>query len=64
MPVLKRDDGTLPGDQFDGAGFVRGVLRKEGANWKGRACCCRGPAVSARRLPSLAGCGCRRAGPV
>ncbi|GGH54306.1 shikimate 5-dehydrogenase [Comamonas phosphati] len=26
--VLKRDDGTLLGDQFDGEGFVRGVLRK------------------------------------
>ncbi len=26
--VRKRDDGTLVGDQFDGAGFVRGVLRK------------------------------------
>lgn len=26
--VLKRDDGTLLGDQFDGAGFVRGVQRK------------------------------------
>ncbi|CAJ0739953.1 shikimate dehydrogenase family protein [Ralstonia mannitolilytica] len=26
--VLKREDGTLLGDQFDGAGFVRGVLRK------------------------------------
>ncbi|CAD6512897.1 shikimate dehydrogenase family protein [Paraburkholderia sabiae] len=26
--VLKRADGTLLGDQFDGAGFVRGVLRK------------------------------------
>ncbi|RZL87146.1 MAG: shikimate dehydrogenase [Variovorax sp.] len=26
--VLKRADGTLIGDQFDGAGFVRGVLRK------------------------------------
>jgi shikimate dehydrogenase len=26
--VLKRADGTLVGDQFDGAGFVRGVLRK------------------------------------
>ena len=26
--VLRRDDGTLLGDQFDGAGFVRGVLRK------------------------------------
>jgi shikimate dehydrogenase len=26
--ILKRDDGTLIGDQFDGAGFVRGVERK------------------------------------
>ncbi len=26
--VRKRDDGKLVGDQFDGAGFVRGVLRK------------------------------------
>src|SRR5262245_47306892 len=26
--VLKRADGTLVGDQFDGAGFVRGVQRK------------------------------------
>jgi shikimate dehydrogenase len=26
--VLKRDDGTLVGDQFDGEGFVRGVQRK------------------------------------
>lgn len=26
--VLCREDGTLLGDQFDGAGFVRGVLRK------------------------------------
>jgi len=26
--ILKRADGTLLGDQFDGAGFVRGVLRK------------------------------------
>jgi len=26
--VLVRDDGTLLGDQFDGAGFVRGVQRK------------------------------------
>jgi shikimate dehydrogenase len=33
--VLKRDDGTLVGDQFDGAGFVRGVERK-GFPLKGR----------------------------
>ncbi|MEP6679361.1 MAG: ThiF family adenylyltransferase [Betaproteobacteria bacterium] len=26
--ILRRDDGTLYGDLFDGAGFVRGVLRK------------------------------------
>jgi shikimate dehydrogenase len=26
--VLRREDGTLLGDQFDGAGFVRGVERK------------------------------------
>jgi shikimate dehydrogenase len=26
--VLRRDDGTLVADQFDGAGFVRGVERK------------------------------------
>ena len=26
--ILKRHDGTLLGDQFDGAGFVRGVQRK------------------------------------
>jgi shikimate dehydrogenase len=33
--VLKRDDGTLVGDQFDGAGFVRGVQRK-GFGLRGR----------------------------
>jgi len=26
--ILKREDGKLVGDQFDGAGFVRGVQRK------------------------------------
>ena len=26
--VLRREDGSLLADQFDGAGFVRGVLRK------------------------------------
>lgn len=26
--VLRRDDGTLVGDQFDGEGFVRGIRRK------------------------------------
>lgn len=32
--ILKRDDGTLLGDMFDGAGFVRGVQRK-GRDLKG-----------------------------
>ena len=32
--ILKRPDGTLLGDQFDGAGFVRGVERK-GRRFKG-----------------------------
>ena len=32
--VLLRDDGTLLGDQFDGAGFVRGIQRK-GCRLKG-----------------------------
>src|SRR5436190_24274251 len=26
--ILKRPDGTLLGDMFDGAGFVRGIARK------------------------------------
>lgn len=33
--VLLREDGSLLGDQFDGAGFVRGVLRK-GFDLKGK----------------------------
>ncbi|MBS0369931.1 MAG: shikimate dehydrogenase [Proteobacteria bacterium] len=33
--ILLRADGTLLGDQFDGAGFVRGVLRK-GFELKGK----------------------------
>ena len=33
--VLRREDGTLLGDQFDGEGFVRGVLRK-GFDLKGK----------------------------
>jgi shikimate dehydrogenase len=33
--ILLRPDGSLLGDQFDGAGFVRGVLRK-GFELKGR----------------------------
>ena len=33
--VLIREDGTIVGDQFDGAGFVRGVQRK-GVDLKGK----------------------------
>ena len=33
--ILKRPDGSLLGDQFDGAGFVRGVERK-GRSLKGK----------------------------
>ena len=43
--VLLREDGSLVGDQFDGAGFVRGVQRKgfdrdgqEGARRRQRRC--------------------------
>jgi shikimate dehydrogenase len=45
--ILKRPDGTLLGDQFDGAGFVRGVERK-GVSSRARACWCRARAAWAR----------------
>lgn len=49
--VLKRADGTLVGDQFDGAGFVRGVLRKgralEGARVMVSGCGGVGSAIAA-----------------
>ena len=35
--ILKRPDGKLVGDNFDGAGFVRGVMRK-GLKLEGAAC--------------------------
>jgi shikimate dehydrogenase len=35
--LLRRPDGTLSGDMFDGAGFVRGVLRK-GLELAGASC--------------------------
>ena len=35
--VLRRDDGTLAGDMFDGAGFTRG-LRRKGFEMRGCSC--------------------------
>jgi shikimate dehydrogenase len=35
--ILRRDDGTLLGDMFDGAGFTRGLKRK-GFEFDGAAC--------------------------
>jgi shikimate dehydrogenase len=60
--LLKRDDGTLLADMFDGEGFVRGVLRKgrkvEGANALVVGCGGVGSAIAA----SLAGAGVTRLG--
>ena len=35
--IVKRDDGTLAGDMFDGAGYVRGAKRK-GFGFEGKRC--------------------------
>jgi shikimate dehydrogenase len=55
--VRRETDGTLLGDTFDGAGFVRGVLRKgirlEGA----RAMVCGSGGVGSAIAASLAGAG-------
>ena len=48
--ILRRADGTLLGDMFDGAGFTRGLKRK-GSDFGGAACLVVGRAESARRLP-------------
>ena len=60
--VLLRDDGTLLGDQFDGAGFVRGIQRKgcqlQGASVLVSGCGGVGSAIAA----SLAGAGVARLG--
>jgi shikimate dehydrogenase len=60
--VLLRDDGTLLGDQFDGAGFVRGIQRKgcrlEGASVLVSGCGGVGSAIAA----SLAAAGVARLG--
>ncbi|MGK5683437.1 shikimate dehydrogenase family protein [Actinoplanes sp. URMC 104] len=55
--VLRRDDGTLLGDQFDGAGFVRGVQRK-GVELTGRRALVVGSGgVGSAIAASLAGAG-------
>ncbi|MFM0391463.1 shikimate dehydrogenase family protein [Paraburkholderia phytofirmans] len=55
--ILKREDGTLLGDQFDGAGFVRGVLRK-GRELKGARVLVLGSGgVGSAIAASLAGAG-------
>lgn len=60
--LLKRDNGTLLADMFDGEGFVRGVLRKgrkvEGASALVVGCGGVGSAIAA----SLAGAGVTRLG--
>jgi shikimate dehydrogenase len=60
--LLKRDDGTMLADMFDGEGFVRGVLRKgrkvEGASALVVGCGGVGSAIAA----SLAGAGVTRLG--
>ncbi|TAL95062.1 MAG: shikimate dehydrogenase [Paraburkholderia sp.] len=55
--ILKREDGTLLGDQFDGAGFVRGVQRK-GREMKGARVLVLGSGgVGSAIAASLAGAG-------
>jgi shikimate dehydrogenase len=55
--VLLRDDGSLLGDQFDGAGFVRGVQRK-GFDLTGRRALVVGAGgVGSAIVASLAGAG-------
>jgi shikimate dehydrogenase len=55
--VLLRDDGSLVGDQFDGAGFVRGVQRK-GFDLSGkRALTVGAGGVGSAIVASLAGAG-------
>jgi shikimate dehydrogenase len=60
--VLKREDGSLLGDQFDGAGFVRGALRK-GARLEGSSALVVGSGgVGSAIAASLAGAGVTRLG--
>ncbi|HEY2256424.1 MAG TPA: shikimate dehydrogenase [Variovorax sp.] len=55
--VLKRPDGQLVGDQFDGAGFVRGVLRKGRALEGARVLVSGSGGVGSAIAASLAGAG-------
>ena len=58
--VLRRDDGTLVGDMFDGAGFTRGLARK-GFAMRGCACLVVGAGgVGSAIAASLAGEGVAR----
>jgi shikimate dehydrogenase len=60
--ILKRDDGSLLGDQFDGEGFVRGALRK-GATLQGASALVVGSGgVGSAIAASLAGSGVARLG--
>ena len=62
--VLVREDGSLLGDQFDGAGFVRGVQRKGFALAGTRALVVGNGGVGSPIAASLAAAGRRRDGPV
>jgi len=55
--VLVRDDGSLVGDQFDGAGFVRGVQRKGFALEGARVLVVGNGGVGSPIAASLAGAG-------
>jgi shikimate dehydrogenase len=55
--ILLREDGSLVGDQFDGAGFVRGVLRKGFALEGKRALVVGNGGVGSAIAASLAGAG-------
>jgi shikimate dehydrogenase len=55
--ILLRPDGTLLGDQFDGAGFVRGVQRKGRALKGARVFVCGAGGVGSAIAASLAAAG-------
>ncbi len=55
--IVKRDDGTLLGDMFDGAGFVRGVERKGKALRGARALVVGAGGVGSAIAASLAAAG-------
>jgi shikimate dehydrogenase len=60
--VLRREDGSLLADQFDGAGFVRGVLRKGFDPTGKRALVVGNGGVGSPIAASLAGIGLTRIG--